>query len=233
MHIVADQLRATLRAGEWRQGQQLPSEPALAKAMGVSRTTLREALRSLENEGLISRRHGVGSFVTVNSGHIIAGLEQIESYVKTIQRCGFQAEDRVLRIEGGEIEPEISGLLDLPPGSLGWIIFSLRLANGLPVIYCRDVIPTVLVPDRRVMERRVSKTLLDFFGEELGIRPAYAFLTIGAILPKGEVMEQLGCQATEPLVTLRGPAFTSTDRPLYYHWAYVRSQYIDLTLVRR
>ncbi len=233
VHALADGIQARLEAGEWQRGQRLPSEPALARALQVSRSTLREALRLLEDRRLIERRHGLGSFVTVNSGHIVAGLGTLESYVTTISRCGFQAEDRVIRIDGGVVEPETGRLLALSDGSLGWTVHSLRLADGLPVIYCRDVIPAVLVPDRLTMQKRVSKPLLDFFREELGNRPQYAFLTIGAALPDGDIIEQLHCTADEPLVTLTGIAFDGTDRPLYYHHAYIRSQHIDLTLVRR
>ena len=56
-------------------GERLPAEPELAKRMGVSRATLREAMRSFEGQGLIRRRQGVGTFVVSQSQVIDTGLE--------------------------------------------------------------------------------------------------------------------------------------------------------------
>ena len=57
----------------------LPSEPLLAKQMGVSRATLREAMRSFEGKGMIRRRQGVGTFVAAKVPVIETGLEVLES----------------------------------------------------------------------------------------------------------------------------------------------------------
>lgn len=233
MHQTAEQLQTRLHAGEWKQGQRLPSEQSLCAALGVSRITLRDALRVLEDRGLIERRHGLGSYVTMNSGHLTAGLEQLESYTRTMARHGYKAEDRVIAIEGGSIPPEIARGLDVPPGSLGWTILSLRLANGVPVFYCQDILSTVLVPDRRTLEGRHHKQLLEFVREDVGATTRYAFLTIGATVAGPEMVSHLECELGEALVVLKGIAFDETDRPLYHHTAYVRSKHIDLTLVRR
>ena len=60
-------------------GQRLPSEPALAEKLGVSRATLREAMRTFETQGLLRRRQGVGTFVVRPSQVIESGLEVLES----------------------------------------------------------------------------------------------------------------------------------------------------------
>ena len=71
---VATRLRDELAAGTWAVGARLPSERALSQAYGVSRNTLREALRALEHAGLIRLRKGAtgGAFVTGTSHHGIA-----------------------------------------------------------------------------------------------------------------------------------------------------------------
>ena len=66
--VVADDLRRAIDAGEF-EGGQLPSEPELARRMGISRATLRQAITELEEAGLVRRRHGKGTFVT---GHAAA-----------------------------------------------------------------------------------------------------------------------------------------------------------------
>src|SRR5438270_817707 len=61
---IADVLRERLLGGEFEAGEQLPSEPELARSLGVSRSSLRAAIALLEAEGLLRRRHGSGTYVT-------------------------------------------------------------------------------------------------------------------------------------------------------------------------
>jgi GntR family transcriptional regulator len=230
---TAEQLRAALLSGTWHWGQQLPAEPVLAKTIGVSRTTLREALRMLEEEGLLVRRHGAGSFSTVNPGRIAFGLERLETFVSAVVRLGYRAEDRVLDLEACEIQGAAAESLGLPPGSLGWHTKSIVLADDIPVIYCDDIIPAWLVPDRPKVEKRWSKPLLELLSEDLCTHVRYVFHTIGAASAEGEVIDHLGCPGMEPLVTLTGLGFADGERPVYLSKSYIRANNISLTLIRR
>src|ERR671923_619942 len=61
--IAQQELRQAILGGTFRPGSQLPTEAELCEMLGVSRTVVREALRVLEEDGLVARRHGVGTFV--------------------------------------------------------------------------------------------------------------------------------------------------------------------------
>jgi GntR family transcriptional regulator len=63
-HSLAEELRRRIRAGEWRPGERMPSEPQLARRQAVSRSSMRAAITLLEEEGYVSRRHGSGTYVT-------------------------------------------------------------------------------------------------------------------------------------------------------------------------
>jgi GntR family transcriptional regulator len=63
-HSLASELRARIRAGEWRPGERIPSEPELARRRTVSRSSMRAAITLLEEEGYVRRRHGSGTYVT-------------------------------------------------------------------------------------------------------------------------------------------------------------------------
>ncbi|MFJ5680023.1 GntR family transcriptional regulator [Streptomyces sp. NPDC093097] len=60
---IADELRTSIRAGRLKPGDRLPAETRLAERFGHSVPTVREALRALRDEGLIEKRHGIGTFV--------------------------------------------------------------------------------------------------------------------------------------------------------------------------
>src|SRR5437588_7779515 len=61
--LVREQLTQRIDSGALAAGSRLPSEPVLATELGVSRATLREALRALESEGLVRRMWGSGTYV--------------------------------------------------------------------------------------------------------------------------------------------------------------------------
>lgn len=63
-HSLAQELRTRILAGEWRPGDRIPSEPELARREAVSRSSMRAAIAMLEEDGVVSRRHGSGTYVT-------------------------------------------------------------------------------------------------------------------------------------------------------------------------
>ena len=63
-HSLAQELRTRILAGEWRPGDRMPSEPELARREAVSRSSMRAAITMLEEDGVVSRKHGSGTYVT-------------------------------------------------------------------------------------------------------------------------------------------------------------------------
>ena len=63
-HSLAQELRTRILAGEWRPGDRIPSEPELARREAVSRSSMRAAITMLEEDGVVSRKHGSGTYVT-------------------------------------------------------------------------------------------------------------------------------------------------------------------------
>src|SRR3990172_6866757 len=115
-HALAEILRQAA------PGSALPSEPRLARQLGVSRSTLREAMRPFEQRGLISRRQGVGTFVSSHPRVIETGLEQLVSIQRLAARQGLQTsmgELQVVRRQPNPAEIEEAGGGGGPPAVAG------------------------------------------------------------------------------------------------------------------
>ena len=82
-----------------KPGDRLPTEPKLAKELGVSRATLREAMRTFETQGMIRRRQGSGTFVTHPTQIIESGLEVLESIESIAERIGLEVQMGRLTVE--------------------------------------------------------------------------------------------------------------------------------------
>lgn len=144
--VVADVIRRHLRE-ERRAGERLPSEPTMARALGISRVTLREALHMLEAEQLIVRRHGVGTFVTDppvrNSLHLNFGVEHL---IRSMGRQPSTPRIRWARILADEAT---ATALRIEPRALVWVLERVRASAGRPVVHSFDHVPAGVGDGRR------------------------------------------------------------------------------------
>jgi GntR family transcriptional regulator len=94
---LAELLRARIISGDWGPGEQLPSEQTLADEAGVSRPTVRAAVRILSATGLVRVRPGAGTFVTPRGPGVVAGLQELRSMSAIIseQRPGSEVRYRL------------------------------------------------------------------------------------------------------------------------------------------
>ena len=102
-----------IRENQLQRNDQLPSEAAIAKQLGVSRNTLREAYVSLENEGIIVRRHGVGTFVT-DSRVIRDSLNEFSPFAQIVQDGGYTPHFRTLSMSHECAPADVCDVFDIP-----------------------------------------------------------------------------------------------------------------------
>lgn len=122
-------------------GERLLSEPKLAKKMGVSRATLREAMRAFETQGLIRRRQGAGTFVVGQVQVLDSGLERLESLETMAKRLNLGITASDLRIEKLYADQELADGLNIPLASRLVSIRRVVRADERPVAYLVDTLP--------------------------------------------------------------------------------------------
>ena len=141
-------------------GTYLPSEPKLARSLGVSRATLREAMRIFEQRGRIVRRQGVGTYVTQLPHIIDTGIETLESIERLAYRIGLDVETGDLEIEERiateEEQQRFNGDDELRLVEISRVI----LAEGRPVAYLIDILPEEHLPGD-IKEGRFKGSVLD------------------------------------------------------------------------
>src|SRR5260370_39624147 len=111
---VANAIREQIQSGKLECGSQLRGEVEFARELGVSRQTLREATRLLTREGLLTIRHGVGTFVAEGRGDVSSPLETMHSMSALIREHGCDGRVDGVRIRGvaGNIRHAIA--IDIP-----------------------------------------------------------------------------------------------------------------------
>jgi GntR family transcriptional regulator len=143
---ASDALRALLAEGGYTPGARLPSETEMARSLGISRPTLREGLRLLEQEGMVVRRHGVGTFVSEARAVIDAGLEVLESLDRIAERRGLRTSMSDGRVEERLPTPRETEGLQLCAASVVSVITRVIEIADQPVAYLMDVLPSDVFP---------------------------------------------------------------------------------------
>jgi len=130
-HQAEQAVRALIENGEWPTGSQIPNEDKLGAMLGISRITLRHALRNLEEAGLLRREHGRGTFV--RSATVVAGARGLTSFTQEMVSLGLVVGTRMLKAELIPAPSEIADALDIDAGDLLLRLRRLRLGNNAPI----------------------------------------------------------------------------------------------------
>lgn len=212
-------------------GQRLPSEPVLAKQLGVSRATLRDAMRTFETQGLIRRRQGSGTFVVGKVQALESGLEVLESLETMANRLNLQISVSNLSIEHETADEDTARNLNLDVGVSLLCVRRVIRADDRPVAYLVDILPEdILKTDDLPVNFHGS--VLDFFlGRGDALKTSRA--NISAIGATAEVAKVLEIQRGDVLLHFYSQLFDASGKVVDYSLSYFIPGYFHFHVVRR
>jgi GntR family transcriptional regulator len=140
---VRDELRRLIAEGGFSPGDRLPSEAALSERFNVSRATIRESLKLLEQDALIEVAHGRGRFVSPIAGLLVdRPVTRFESVTEMLESLGYRSETQVLDVRVAAATADEAAALGLAPGDGVVRVKRLRTHEDEPLVYsvnCFDV----------------------------------------------------------------------------------------------
>ena len=219
--------------GVFRPGEQLPSQNELAAQLGISRSTLREALLKLEQEGMVVRRHGVGTFIAPGYGaRLASGLERLESILKTAARQGMQLGVDALQVEEAPADEQQAELLQVEPGTLVTSVRRVLRADGTPIAYMHDVIPAAILPQAAIGET-FNGSVLDALRQQPGLHISQATATIAAVNADTYLAKQLKVKRRQALLLMEERLFDDRGRVIEFSHNFFVPNFFQFHLVRR
>ncbi len=228
--LVIDKIKQDIENGIIKPGNKLPSEFELSRELGVSRATLREALRILEDENVIIRKHGVGTFVNAKPVYV-SGIEELYSITQMIeknnQKAGsiFVHTNRVSATHADMTELKLNQTEDILR------IERIRTADGEPVVYCIDKIPVGVVPKEFNFEKESS--IFQTLEKEAKIYISYAITDIQPIGYHEKISSILHTPPESSLLVLKQVHYDASDRPVLSSVNYFRADKFRFQVVRR
>ena len=227
---VIDRMKQDIAAGLYKEKEKLPSEFELAKTLGVSRATLREALRLLEEDNIIVRRHGVGTFVNPKPV-FSSGIEQLTSVSDMIRQVGM--EPGVIYLSTSEAPPSEDDLKRFHFGADETVITieRVRTANGEPVVYCIDQVPSSFLPADFL--GRKESSIFSAIEESGDVRISYAVTFIDPVGYHDQASPILECNPETALLELKQLHYDEDDRVVLYSKNYFRADKFSFHVVRK
>jgi GntR family transcriptional regulator len=220
--------------GTYQPGQQLPSEADLAKQLGISRPTLREALHKLEQDSIVVRKHGVGTFVSRHTLILESGLEVLESLDRQAHRLGLNTEVVYLTVSERPATEEEREALQLSADDPGSVLDVDRVIaiEGKPVAYLKDVVPQVHLR-REDLGDQFSGSVLDILLEQGAVQPVTSYAQISAEEAGGQVATKLGIPQGKALLKLVGQLYSYDGEMLDYSISYFIPGHFKFHVTRR
>ncbi len=220
---IADHLRTEIAREEFLPGDKLPSEKRLCDYYKVSRITVRQALKSLENEGLIFKKQGLGAFVRQENP--TPNLVQLTDFSEDMRRAGLSSSSKLIHFGKVPGDEKVNPILEIPPEKSLMKLERVRYANDTPVAFDITWLPVSyghLLLDQDLNHRTIYEILEDEY--DIPIKAGRYSITATAAHPI--IANHLNLKPGDPLLEINRCSRTIGGKKVYFQTRYNNPAYI-------
>ena len=229
---IRAQLLASMADGEYQGCTRLPRESVLAERLGISRTQLRDVLASLEREGFITRRHGVGTIINSHVLNVQTRMDIEVEFLDMIRQSGHKPAVAFVRVSDGTADEKVAGQLRIPVGSAIIRISRLCTADGKPAIYCEDIIPKSLAKDGYTL-KDFKQPIFHFLKQFCATIPYMDLTDVRPALADAALGEIFQVPIGTPLLNMDEVDFDIDGAPVFCSNEYFVDGIFRLTVMRK
>lgn len=216
---LAALIRDLIRREAFRAGEALPSERDLSQLTGLARVTVRRAIEELLREGILTRRHGSGTYVT---RRIEQPLSVLAGFSEDMASRGHQAGSTWLAKGVGRPTPAEALALGVAPSGAVVRLARVRTADGEPLAIETAVVPTGFLPSADLVDQSLYAALA-----ARGVRPATGVQRLHAALATGEEARHLRIPEGAAVLRIERRAFLADGRPVEFTTSTYRGDRYD------
>lgn len=213
-------------------GERLLTEPKLAKKLGVSRSTLREAMRGFEAQGRIRRQQGVGTFVVERSPVMESGLEMLESIDSIARRINLPTSIGWLKVEKIEANEKQADVLKIPLKHTLLKLSRIIHVEERPVAFLVDVLSENLISEES-LRHGFSGSVLDLIRKEGRVKPEKSYTEIQAVSADSFIAHSLQIQRGDVLLHFSADLYDQSGQVVDHSDSYFLPGYFRFHIVRK
>lgn len=215
---IHNAIKRDIETGKWAIGDRIPSERKLAVAFGVSRMTLRQAIQTLVDEGILERRIGAGTYVA--NQKVQEKMSGVTSFTDIMLAQGKTPSSKTVSYHLANPSLSEKEKLKLADGAQVLRMERIRYADNVPISFEVATVPEALV--QQFSKAEVTSSLYRTLERKAGLTLGGAEQTITAQTASERIAEFLDIKRGAPILRLRQRSFLKDGRP----FEYVRTQYV-------
>lgn len=229
---IRSYLLSAMKNGEYANCDRLPRENVLAEKLGVSRTQLRDVLASLDREGFITRRHGVGTIINRHVIDVQTRMDIEVEFLDMIRQSGCEPAVADVQVTEDTADEKIAGQLCLRVGTPILRVSRLCTADGKPAIYCEDVVELAQVRDGYTMED-CKLPIFHFLQKYCNIYPYMDLADVRPAAADEHLAEIFGVPVGTPLLNMEEVDFDIEGKPVFCSSEYFIDGVFRHTVMRK
>lgn len=216
------------------ESTKLPSENEIAQNYGVSRVTVRKVLDELEQEGLIIRIHGRGTFVNSVATQMNVSLTPAKDYAQIIKDSGNHPDVKLLRCQSEFPSKEVQRGLNLSSEEKVLRVEKIFSSDGYPSLLCVDLIPVSLVGEKINQSLWVIDSTFKVLRNCFHIDVKRDCISFEAVSKRAAKKETKACELldADALLKISGYCYDQDNKPVSYGVDYYDTKYIRYHMVR-
>ena len=218
---IALQLETVIRDGELKPHSRMPSEEALAETFGVSRPVIRNALKALEDKGLVVKIHRKGVFVGASPLDTDFLTSNISLFDYVLGR-GHQLRTKTFEFLRSEPDDQERDALQLGPKGTVIRIGRIFWIDDRPITYAHIALNGDRLPGFEALDIE-NKSILGLIREHHGLRLKRADRWFMAKLAPRSVADAMNVASMTPMIWIESVAYADDNTPLEYYRAYYHS----------
>ncbi|MCY9807114.1 GntR family transcriptional regulator [Lentilactobacillus senioris] len=215
---IHNEIKRDIENGKWQVGDRIPSERELSLNFGVSRMTLRQAIQTLVDEGILERRVGSGTYVA--NQKVQEKMSGVTSFTELMVASGKEPASKTISYH--TMEPSLSEMekLKIDQDEPVLRMERIRYGDGVPICFEVATVPEKIVAG--LEKNEVTSSLYRALEQKKDLRLGKAEQTVSAMLASERIAEFLDIKRGDAILRLRQISYLQDNTP----FEYVRTQYV-------
>lgn len=217
---IKETLKQSILDGEYAVNQRLPSESNMMKTFGVSRITVRQALRDLHSEGLVFSVQGKGTFVSRPKA--IQDIQNLQGFSEAMNPQGYETSTRVISAKDVRAPGDVADALNISRDTNVLKLTRIRYLNREPVSLDISYFPWDIA--NKLLERDLAQDIYPMLENELGIALGHAELKIEAVAAKPATARYIDIKVGSPILLIQRLTFSKDAIPVGFEHLFYKGE---------
>ena len=222
-----------MKSGMFDEKKRLPPEDEISESFNVSRTVIRDVYASLELEGFIIRKRGLGTLINYRVLRNKLRLDLESEFFEVIEEAGYSPSVIQVNVQESEVLPGVAQKLNVGADQRITCVKRTIAANGRAVIYCINYFSSSMMRKKISDESSYHLPIYDFFRDFCDEKVLFEISKVKAVLAQETVGEALQLSQGSPVLFLSGTAYNLEQKPLLWSEVYYLSDFFDFTIYRK